>query len=136
MRNRLILLVVIVMVLSTACKTEVASRKPDQIKNQPGTNVSTSQQTPIASPSESKTESCKPKNGYVPNEQTAIVIAVAVWTPIYGREQIESEKPFKARLKNGVWTVTGTLPEGYVGGTTVAEIAQDDGRILRVIHYQ
>jgi hypothetical protein len=136
MRNRLILLVVFVMVLSTACKTEVASRKPDQIKNQPGTNVNTSQQTPIASPSESKTESFKPKNGYVPNEQTAIAIAVAVWTPIYGREQIESEKPFKATLKNGVWTVTGTLPEGYVGGTAVADIAQADGRVLRVIHYQ
>jgi hypothetical protein len=26
----------------------------------------------------------QPKKGYVPDEQTAIAIAVAVWTPIYG----------------------------------------------------
>ena len=74
--------------------------------------------------------------GFVPDQQTAIAIAVAVWSPIYGREQIESEKPFRATLQNGVWTVTGTLPPGFNGGSAVAEIAQNDGRILRVIHNQ
>ncbi|HEX6731816.1 MAG TPA: NTF2 fold immunity protein [Pyrinomonadaceae bacterium] len=63
-------------------------------------------------------------------------IAVAVWTPIYGKAQIENEKPYKAKLSNGVWTVVGSLPEGYNGGTAVAEISQADGRILKVIHYQ
>jgi hypothetical protein len=74
--------------------------------------------------------------GFVPAEQTAIAIAVAVWTPIYGKAQIENEKPYKAKLSNGVWTVMGSLPEGYSGGTAVAEISQADGRILKVIHYQ
>jgi len=78
----------------------------------------------------------QPRKGYVPDEQTAIAIAVAVWTPIYGKAQIESEKPYKAKLSNGVWTVEGSLPEGYDGGTAVAEISQEDGRILKVIHYQ
>jgi beta-lactamase class A len=78
----------------------------------------------------------KPKGGYVADEQTAISIAVAVWIPIYGKKQIESEKPYKAALKNGVWTVTGSLPEGWVGGTAEAFIAQDDGRILRIMHYK
>jgi hypothetical protein len=72
----------------------------------------------------------------VPDEQTAISIAVAVWAPIYGRKQIESEKPYKASLKEGIWTVTGTLPEGYVGGTAIAEISQESGCIVRVIHEQ
>src|SRR2546423_10224131 len=31
------------------------------------------------------------ENGYVPDEQTAIAIAVAVWSPIYGKEKIEGE---------------------------------------------
>ena len=70
------------------------------------------------------------------DEQTAITIAIAVWTPIYGKTQIENEKPYKAKLNNGVWIVTGTLPEGYDGETAVAEISQEDGRILKVIHYQ
>jgi len=78
----------------------------------------------------------QPKTGYVPDEQTAIAIAVAIWTPIYGRAHIQNEKPYKAKLSNGVWTVTGSLPEGYNGGTAVAEISQEDGRILKVVHDQ
>jgi NTF2 fold immunity protein len=86
-------------------------------------------------------ENYKPKEGYVPDEKTAIRIAVAVWIPIYGEKQIEEEKPYHATLSNGVWYVMGSLPKPtprYVvaGGVAVAEIAKDDGRILRVIHYQ
>ena len=76
----------------------------------------------------------KPKEGYVPDKETAIAIAVAVWKPIYGKEKIENEKPYKASLKNGVWTVTGSLPEGWKGGVAEAEIAKDDGKIIRIIH--
>ncbi len=81
--------------------------------------------------------SYKPKQGYVPDEQTAIAIAVAVWIPIYGREQIESEKPSRASLSDGIWTVTGSLPKGFIkGGTAEAKISKDTGCILGVIHYK
>ncbi|HUQ30996.1 MAG TPA: YbbC/YhhH family protein [Pyrinomonadaceae bacterium] len=93
------------------------------------------QPTPAKSPAR-RAGTFMPPKGFVPDEQTAISIAVAVWSPIYGREQIESEKPFKASLKDGVWTVTGTLPEGYNGGTAIADISQETGCILRVIHEQ
>ena len=78
----------------------------------------------------------KPKDGYVPDARTAIRIAVAVWEPIYGAKQIAGEKPYHARLgTNGIWTVQGSLPKGDGdGGVAVAEIAKDDGRILRVSH--
>jgi hypothetical protein len=75
-----------------------------------------------------------PKEGYVPNAETAIKIAVAVWEPIYGKKNIEEEKPYIASLKDGIWTVTGTLPEGSKGGTAIAEISKGSGCILRVIH--
>src|ERR1039458_879897 len=52
----------------------------------------------------------KPKAGYVPDEKTAIAIAVAVWVPIYGEEQIERESLFNAFLKDGVWHVAEPLP--------------------------
>lgn len=77
-----------------------------------------------------------PKNGFVPDEKTAIAIAVAVWSPIYGAEQIQSEKPFTAVLKGGVWHVEGTLPKGTAGGVATADISQKDARIIRVIHTQ
>ena len=75
----------------------------------------------------------KPKEGYVPDEKTAIKIAVAVWTPIYGEKLIESEKPYHAALSNGVWFVRGWVLDLY-GDAAEAEISKDDGRILRVSH--
>jgi hypothetical protein len=52
-------------------------------------------------------QSYKPKNGFVPNQETAIRIAGAVWIPIYGAE-----------------------------GVAEIEIAKYDGRIIRVSHGQ
>ena len=76
----------------------------------------------------------KPPQGYVPDAETAIRIALAVWEPIYGRKQIDSEKPYRATLKNGVWTVEGSLPPGWFGGVAIAEISASDGTILRISH--
>jgi hypothetical protein len=76
----------------------------------------------------------KPKDGYVPDAETAIAVAVAVWNPIYGKDEITKEKPYKASLSNGIWTVEGSLPKGMVGGVAEAEISKDDCRVLRVIH--
>jgi len=57
----------------------------------------------------SEQHSYKPKDGFVPNEKTAIRIAEAVLTPIYGEKQIKSEEPFSAKLHDGVWTVEGSI---------------------------
>jgi hypothetical protein len=75
----------------------------------------------------------KPKEGFVPNEATAVKIAEAIWFPIYG-EEIFAAKPFKAVLKDGIWFVNGTLPDGWLGGVPEAEISKKDGKILRVSH--
>jgi hypothetical protein len=83
---------------------------------------------------QTKNHNYKPEEGYVSNEETAIKIAVAIWIPIYGEEEIESQKPYNAVLINGVWYVTGSLPEGWLGGVAEAEITKDDGRILRISH--
>jgi hypothetical protein len=74
-----------------------------------------------------------PPNGFVPNEATAIRIAVAVWEPIYGVAQIAAQKPYRARLENGIWVVKGTL-HSDLGGVAIAEIVKSDGRVLRVSH--
>jgi hypothetical protein len=75
--------------------------------------------------------SVKREAGFVPDEKTAI--AIAVWLPIYG-EEIQKQKPFKAVLKDGVWHVEGTLPAEYTGGVALAEISKKDARILRISH--
>lgn len=75
-----------------------------------------------------------PEKGYVPDEETAIKIAAAALGPIYGKKKIDSEKPFRAALKDGVWTVTGSLPKGSAGGTAMARISQETGCILEINH--
>ena len=83
---------------------------------------------------EMKKHNYKPKEGYIPDAETAIKIALAIWIPIYGKEQIEKEKPYKAILKDGIWYVNGSLPKGWRGGVAEAEITKDNGRIIRISH--
>src|SRR5262249_20597591 len=82
-------------------------------------------------------QSDRPKNGFVPDSTTAVKAAEAVLIPVYGKEKIESERPFKATLENGVWTVAGTLhcSDGKggvtahcVGGTAQVKLSKADGR--------
>lgn len=75
-----------------------------------------------------------PKDGYVPDKETAISIAVAVWKPIYGAKNIQNNKPYNAHLENGVWHISGTLPKGWVGGVPEAEIDKKSGKILSISH--
>jgi hypothetical protein len=77
----------------------------------------------------------EPVDGYVPNKNTAIRIAVAVLSPIYGDEHIAQEQPFTASLKDGVWTVEGTPPKPETnGGVAEIRISKKDGRVLYVCH--
>jgi hypothetical protein len=77
-----------------------------------------------------------PKDGYVSDERTAIAVAVAVWTPVFGERQIADEKPYRAVLKDGVWHVFGYLPPNRLGGVAEAQIAKKDGKILSISHGQ
>lgn len=89
---------------------------------------------PILQAEEEAKHNYKPAEGYVPDKATAIAIAVAVWVPIYGKENIENKKPFKAILKDGIWYVSGSVPLGWKGGVPEAEVSKDDGRTLRISH--
>jgi hypothetical protein len=85
-------------------------------------------------------EGLRPTKGFVPDSQTASRIAEAVLIPIYGKAAA-SERPFKAELKEGIWTVTGTrhcqenLPGPiYCTGGHSVRLSKDNGRILYVSH--
>ncbi len=77
------------------------------------------------------------KNGFVPDEATAVTIGEAVAVAQYGREAILKEEPFHARLYGEVWLVHGTLhPQGANGGTAVIKVGKKDGRILFLTHQE
>ena len=69
--------------------------------------------------------------GYVRDEKTAILIAEAVWRPRYG-DRIDRSRPFVAKLKGGVWFVSGTPAARPGDGVPEAQIMARDGQILRL----
>ena len=80
-------------------------------------------------------QSVIPKEGFVPDRDTAIAIAYAVAVPIYGKKEMDAEKPFRAELKNGIWTILGTLQcKTCVGGTLVMQINKTNGKIIFLTH--
>jgi hypothetical protein len=57
----------------------------------------------------------------------------------FGKKKIESEEPLRASLKDGIWTVLGTMPPAdpgavRIGGVVSVRLAEADGRVLEVSH--
>jgi hypothetical protein len=85
-----------------------------------------------------------PHSVAVPDETTAVKIAEKALAKKYGEKKIQSERPFGATLRNGVWHVGGTLycsdqkgnvvKDACVGGVAMAEVRQRDGRVLKTGH--
>lgn len=80
----------------------------------------------------------------VPDEATAVKIAEKALIKIFGKRQIQKERPFSANLAAGIWHVTGTLYckdehgkvviGACVGGVAMADIRQNDGRVVKTGH--
>lgn len=90
-------------------------------------------------------EAYMPPNGVIPNESVAVRVGELLLGQVYGEDKIASERPFKAKLIDGVWLVEGTLycPGGKLddpqrphclGGVTEIKIKKSDGQVLNVIH--
>ena len=72
----------------------------------------------------------------IDNEQAAIEIAEVILFKIYGREKIESERPYKVSKVDGYWIISGTLPKGYKGGTFEIVINSKNCQIIKLAHYK
>jgi|SRR6267143_2158906 len=77
-----------------------------------------------------------PSQGVVPDEATAVKIAEAVFPPVFGQEEVSKFSPYHATLKEGVWTVYGTLKPNARGGTPMMTIQKNDGRVTELWHSQ
>ena len=68
-----------------------------------------------------------PKDGLVPDADTAIKIAVVVWSRTYGEREIAAQKPYRVTLtEDGIWIVQGSPTAVSIA---YAYIAKADGRI-------
>lgn len=86
------------------------------------------------------TKLCKHKNvsgDYLPvikDERSAVLVALAVWYPIYGKAEIDGERPYKVAYNDDFWYVTGSLSAGKLGGTAEIIIRKSDGCIFYIAH--
>jgi hypothetical protein len=77
-----------------------------------------------------------PTQGVVPDAGTAVKIAEAVLPPIFGEEEVNKYRPYHAQLRDGIWTVYGTLAPSSRGGTPQMTIQKKDGKVIEVWHSQ
>jgi hypothetical protein len=72
----------------------------------------------------------------IPTAEVAIAVHDAIASAAYGRDLIQKERPFHAVRVGEFWFVTGTMPEGALGGVASTVIRASNGEVLRLIHPQ
>lgn len=76
-----------------------------------------------------------PKDGVIPDEDTAGKVAYIILDRIYGVESINKQRPFEILGDEEKWVVKGVLHGRYtVGGVAEIELSKKDGRVLMVTH--
>jgi hypothetical protein len=73
-----------------------------------------------------------PEAGCVPDPETAMRIAEAVWIPLYGEELVKRQRPLQADITASVWTVRGSPSPERGAQILIAAISRIDGRIFKV----
>lgn len=75
-----------------------------------------------------------PKNGFVPDEETAVKIAEIIFNKTFNQKVFNS-KPFKVELKDdSIWVIEGTLKPRTLGGVPYIEIRKSDCKVICVKH--
>ena len=79
---------------------------------------------------------CDEVVGPVEDARTARQKAFALWSEIYGKEEIEEEKPFTVCYdeENDAWLVNGSKPIFALGGSAHVIIRASDGQVLALWH--
>jgi hypothetical protein len=82
-----------------------------------------------------QTHSYAPPGGMIADAAIARDLAKVYLIAVYGKKQIEYELPLSVSLKEKVWTVKGILNgKRRDGGVAEIDLAQQDGRVLRLTH--
>jgi len=83
-----------------------------------------------------QTRSSLPAEGVIPDEVTAVKIAEAILPPVFGDEEVSKYKPYHATLREGIWTVYGTLKPNARGGTPMLSVQKIDAKVIEIWHSQ
>ena len=70
----------------------------------------------------------------IKDSSTAIQIVEPILFSIYKKKNIESQKPYEIYLIDYHWIISGTLPEGWLGGTFLIILDARNVSILKITH--
>jgi hypothetical protein len=68
------------------------------------------------------------------SEGMAVDVCYAYMSNIYGKANIDRQKPYRIMETEGSWIIKGSLPVNFCGGVFEFEISKFDGKILKLIH--
>lgn len=74
------------------------------------------------------------RKAVVSTEEDAVATARTALVAEFGPAAVEKREPYRAELSGGIWRVSGTLPEGWRGGTPEAHVCASTGAVLKVLH--
>ena len=73
-----------------------------------------------------------PKEGLVPDKETAIKIAEAVLFRLYGEDTIKLQRPYVVKEEDYIWWISGTLPNDSFGIVFKIGISKQTAAILHL----
>jgi hypothetical protein len=75
-----------------------------------------------------------PKEGYVPDKDTAIKIAEVILIRLYGERDVTSQKPYVVTEDENIWWVCGTLKKDELGSSFSIAISRQTAAVLYLEH--
>ena len=73
-----------------------------------------------------------PKEGLVPDKETAIQIAEIILFRLYGKDAIIAERPYEVNEEDYIWWISGTLKGEAMGAPFKIAISKQTGAVLHV----
>lgn len=74
------------------------------------------------------------KSLIITNKETAVKIAETILFEIYGKKNIENQKPYEIYKFENFYVILGTLPKNSVGGSFIIIIDGTNSKILKISH--
>jgi len=75
-----------------------------------------------------------PKEGLVPDKETAIQIAEIVLFRLYGKENIIAQRPYTIKQEDDIWWISGTWKGDGFGSNFKIGISKQTAAVLHVTH--
>jgi hypothetical protein len=70
----------------------------------------------------------------IKDSSTAVAAAEPILFDLYGKENIIRQRPYEIYHINNHWVISGTLPEGMLGGTFLIITDDRNAAVLKIMH--